>query len=120
MFPALALAFKLGVAAVTAAPVAGALVIGQPASAVLIEPLCATTDPVRFPCPAGVPTTIVVPTEDSPSWDCRYDGNGVCGVGHDPNHPDSWTVDGVPVDQATGVCAARVRSGFDCQPTTGR
>jgi hypothetical protein len=31
--------------------------------------------------PAPAPDTTVVVEEDSPQWDCRYDGNRICGVG---------------------------------------
>lgn len=74
-------------------------------TAVLIPPACATVDPVRFPCPPTpgiVVETFQDPlpavTEDDPGWDCRLQGNRVCGVGSDPVHPESVTVYGVPVD----------------------
>lgn len=104
MFSEIAIAFALRAAEATART---------------IPPACATIDATAFPCPDGtVVQTFTDPmpsiemdtdgvvrtyyppaeTEDDPGWDCRTQGNHVCGVGYDPDHPGNPTVYGVPVD----------------------
>lgn len=90
-------------------------------TAVLIGPVCATADPTAFPCPA-IPVAPLLEqatalAEDDPGWDCRTNGNGVCGYGYDPAYPGSWTVDGLPYNEAAARCVAAERSGLpheDC------
>lgn len=77
-------------------------------------PACASVDLQAFPCPPGtVVQTFTDPAplaEDDPGWDCRTMGNGVCGPGGDPVHPEAWTVDGYVRNEAAARCLAEKRS----------
>lgn len=67
-------------------------------------PVSVTEGQVLEPITSSTWTTLVpdrLPTdtmEDSPDFDCRFHGDRVCGVGHDPVFPHLVTVYGVPTD----------------------